>query len=101
MCRCVRLVPIHNTFAGTCAIASEMLAFGGCKYRKQVLSWTILHAISLCIYQPLMFECFGGMVCLVETIRFSQPLWTLRMVGTLPVVPLVLEVRLFFFYFFF
>ena len=60
-----------------------------------------MHAISLYIYQTLICECFGGVVCLGEAIRFSQPLWTLRMDGTPPVEPLVPEVRLFFILFYF
>ena len=75
-------VSFSRPFTGAGGIASELLVFGGCKYRKQVWSWTILHARSLYIYQTLMFECLSGVVCLVEKVCFSQPLWTLRMGST-------------------
>ena len=86
-------------FPGTCAIASELLVFGGCKPWKQVWSWTMLHVRSKHIYQELVVKCLSGVGCLVEKRRFSQPLQTVRMDRTPPVLPVVPSVRLFLFCF--
>ena len=96
-CENSRLATFSPPYAGTCAIASEILVFGGCKCRNQGWLWTIWHVRSFYIYHTLMLEYVGGVVCVVKKICFSQPLWTLRMDGTPIVVPLVPEVRLFLF----
>ena len=70
-----------------------------CQWIACFWSWTILHARTLYIYQTLLFECLGGVVCLVEKRRLFQPLWSLRVDGTPLVVSLVSKVRLFFLFF--
>ena len=55
----------------------------------------MLHVRSKHIYQALVFKCLSGVGCLVEKRRFSQPLQTVRIDRTPPVVPVVPSVRLF------
>jgi hypothetical protein len=46
------------------------------------------------IYQALITDSLRGVACLVEKRRFTQPLLTLRMNRTSPLVPVVPQVRL-------
>ena len=55
----------------------------------------MLHVRSKHIYQALVVKCLSGVGCLVEKRRFSQPLQTVRIDRTPPVVPVVPSVRLF------
>ena len=60
----------------------------------------MLHVRSKHIYQALVFKCLSGVGCLVEKRRFSQPLQTVRIDRTPPVVPVAPSVRLFLFFLF-
>ena len=62
----------------------------------------MLHASPEYIYRVLIIESVGGVVCLMDSTRFSQPRglsgWTEHHLCMVPVVP---EVRLFYYLFIF